>query len=273
MPRVLNPRASGQTIDEAITIEAVSFDDGIEELYKFLEKRFGEQGKDWRISIPAVEKKNNELYGVLYLWFPENKRPKRWKLDPEDLLCRFLYPLYYRIKYSWKKHENYKEKIRKKWKPKKIRILFIGESPPEKGFFYQCNSQLYKAVKEAFERALKKKFQLDESFLKFLKDNGIYLEDLCERPGLHKFERKKRKEIRRKCVPFLTRKLNRLKPEKIVVTMKSIKKYVRDAVEKSKLERRKIDLVLKFPRGYPKSNESKEFVRRLSRWLRKNLRV
>ena len=92
MPKVLNPKAPGWSIKDAIIIEALTVDDGITEEYKYLEKRFGKRGKDWQVVSVAVDVKNNRVYDVLYLWLKEN--PKEWKKDPKDWLSEFLYPIY-----------------------------------------------------------------------------------------------------------------------------------------------------------------------------------
>lgn len=43
------------------------------------------------------------------------------------------------------------ERQRRRYKPKEVRVLFIGESPPEGGtFFYLANSKLYRHTKSRF---------------------------------------------------------------------------------------------------------------------------
>lgn len=267
MPRVLNPKASGQTINEAVIIEALSIDDGIAEEYKYLEKRFGKRGKDWQVFVAAVDYRNGKIYDVLYLGFPDNKRPKEWKLDQKDPFCLFFYPFYFLIVSPYEKFNKNIAKIRKKWRPKKVKVLFVGESPPAERFFYECDSKLYKAIKKAFEKARGKEFDSDEEFLQFFKSKGCYLEDLCDRRGLHRFERKIRREIRKRCEPLLARRIEKLKPNKIVVVMKSIKDNVLNAIRFSKLDKYPEIYVLKFPRG---ERLSKEFVKKLSKWLKNN---
>jgi len=66
----------------------------------------------------------------------------------------------------------------------KIRILFVGESPPKdapQNFFYNRTSILYYATFLTFHR----KFGIKEhDFLKFFKRSGCYLCDLFEVPGM-----------------------------------------------------------------------------------------
>ena len=70
------------------------------------------------------------------------------------------------------------EELRKSYKPDKVKILFVGESPPAGGtFFYNANSNLYRNTKKAFEIALEKEWSYD--FLSDFKKMGCYLVDLC----------------------------------------------------------------------------------------------
>jgi hypothetical protein len=273
MPKVLNPKASGQAFDEAVIIEAVSISDGIDEEYRYLEKRFGKRGKDWGVTATAFDIKEGKCYDILYLWFPKTKKPKKWKLNPKDPLCDFLYPFYFSIVTPYDKFKRNIRKIRKLWKPKKVKVLFVGESPPTKTFFYTCDSKLYEAMKEAFERARGKKFKLDEDFLKFFRSRGYYLEDLCDkrlnwkRIKNKRERRKKREKVWRQWEPMLRRKIEELKPEKIIVVMTTIKKNVERAVKSSRLKRKPemLDIRLKFPTYY-----KKEFIKELSKWLKNN---
>ena len=80
------------------------------------------------------------------------------------------------------------KELRERYNPRslglKIKILFIGESPPEDApqvFFYEGTSTLYYATFIAFH----KKFHIPEhAFLEFFKNLGCYLYDLLDVPGL-----------------------------------------------------------------------------------------
>ena len=87
------------------------------------------------------------------------------------------------------------EKVRKFYKPDKVRVLFIGFNPPKNRFFYCRNSVLYYAVFSAFSSVLNVS---ERDFLGFFKKSGCYLYDLFpeERVGLKKIKKKiKRREI------------------------------------------------------------------------------
>ena len=48
-----------------------------------------------------------------------------------------------------------REGLRNRYCPDSVRILFVGKSPPASGrFFYQADSGLYRAVREAFVAAI-----------------------------------------------------------------------------------------------------------------------
>ena len=71
------------------------------------------------------------------------------------------------------------------------RVLFIGESPPAGGtFFYNANSNLYRATRDAFAAGART-FR-DRDFLRSFQRAGCYLEDLAIEPvnGLPRAQRK-----------------------------------------------------------------------------------
>jgi len=70
-----------------------------------------------------------------------------------------------------------RETLRESFRPKRIRILFIGEAPPASGrFFYSANSGLYRAMRDAF-RTVDPQID-DENFLSLFQALGCYLTDL-----------------------------------------------------------------------------------------------
>jgi hypothetical protein len=57
-----------------------------------------------------------------------------------------------------------RERLRLRYRPVLIRLLFIGESPPASGrFFYRQDSGLYRAIRDAFRRQDTILFALAES--------------------------------------------------------------------------------------------------------------
>ncbi|MVN21553.1 hypothetical protein [Mucilaginibacter arboris] len=66
--------------------------------------------------------------------------------------------------------------IRQFYKPQTVQIIFITEAvQPGKRFFYLKNSNVFRAVKEAFSQVFGE-FKNDEEFLAFFKENGCYVD-------------------------------------------------------------------------------------------------
>jgi hypothetical protein len=77
-----------------------------------------------------------------------------------------------------------RESLRRTFRPADIRLLFIGEAPPVSGrFFYQRDSGLYRAMRDAF-RIVDASID-DENFLEAFHEAGCYLVDLCPEPVDH----------------------------------------------------------------------------------------
>ncbi len=69
------------------------------------------------------------------------------------------------------------EELRRKYCPEQIRLLFVGESPPESGrFFYRRDSGLYQVVRDVFAAVAPS--VNDENFLKNFQASGCYWVDL-----------------------------------------------------------------------------------------------
>jgi hypothetical protein len=99
-------------------------------------------------------------------------------------------------------------------------MLFVGESPPASGrFFYHRDSGLYRAMRDALQH-------LDptitrEKFMAMFQRTGCYLIDLCRRP----VDRMDTVARRTECSAgeaLLSRRIQRLQPEIIVVLVRSI---------------------------------------------------
>src|SRR5579862_6651994 len=106
---------------------------------------------------------------------------------------------------------NKQERLRRSYLPSKVRILFVGESPPASGrFFYEQNSGLYRAVRDAFHGAYP--HVEDEKFLRFFQETGCYLIDLCRVPVDH-LDGRSRREICVRHEASLARQIRSLRPE------------------------------------------------------------
>jgi hypothetical protein len=120
-----------------------------------------------------------------------------------------------------------RERLRKQYRPDRVRILFVGESPPASGrFFYQADSGLYRAIRDGFLAAFQDLPETD--FLGSFRNLGCYLVDLCGEP-VDRLDRRDRDAACRAGVPRLSRIIRELKPEIIVVVVRSIVPHVAQA--------------------------------------------
>ena len=72
------------------------------------------------------------------------------------------------------------EVIRERYRPERIKILFVGESPPHSGAFFYCgNSAMLQHMQSVVELALGE----SDDFLKSFKAYGWYLDDLVLTPA------------------------------------------------------------------------------------------
>lgn len=121
------------------------------------------------------------------------------------------------------------ERLRRRYQPAEIRLLFVGEAPPASGrFFYRQDSGLYRAIRDAFCSV--DPLATDDRFLRTFQKAGCYLIDACAEPVDHLDSRSRRAA----CLasePFLSRRISRLQPAAIVILLRSIQSNVRRAAE------------------------------------------
>jgi hypothetical protein len=162
-----------------------------------------------------------------------------------------------------------RERLRGKYRPIKVRMLFVGESPPASGrFFYQADSGLYRAVRSAFITALPALGDAD--FLKSFRTLGCYLVDLCGQP-VDRLEAKKRRHACAEGEARLSWIIKRLEPEMIVTVVRSIVANVERAQRRADWSG--VHLVLPYPGRWQhhKVAFEKELVPVLRRELRSRL--
>lgn len=113
-----------------------------------------------------------------------------------------------------------RELLRRRYRPARVRVLFVGESPPASGrFFYQADSGLYRSVRDAFVDACPD--VLTDDFLESFCALGCYLVDLCGAP-VDKLSRSERKEACRNGESRLSKTLCQLHPEILITVVRSI---------------------------------------------------
>ena len=112
---------------------------------------------------------------------------------------------------------NETERRRHSYKPEKIRILFIGESAPDRGtFFYRENSGLYREMKKGFES----QYGSIDDFLSWFKTNGFFLDDLVLAP-VNKKARKERNHFHTISANDLRSRIQQYKPIEIIGLLKN----------------------------------------------------
>jgi hypothetical protein len=122
-----------------------------------------------------------------------------------------------------------RERLRRQFQPRRVRILFVGEAPPASGrFFYRADSGLYRAIRDTFMTAFPSLRSSNGEFLEAFCEMGCYLVDLCGEPV-----DQMRPQLRH-CVCVegearLAHMLRKLHPMIIVTVVRSIGSSVRRA--------------------------------------------
>jgi len=125
-------------------------------------------------------------------------------------------------------NDNQLERLRRSFRPARLQLLFIGESPPASGrFFYRGDSGLYRAMRDAF-RSVDPSIR-DENFLTVFQASGCYLIDLCPEPVDH-LDPKARRATCLASQESLSSAIAALQPAMIATLLRSIEGNVAEAV-------------------------------------------
>lgn len=130
------------------------------------------------------------------------------------------------------------EAIRSSFRPKAIRLLLIGESPPASGQFFYVKSQMTTYAASAFEKAHNRKFSNKDQtqFLEHFKACGCYLDDVSHLP-IDKLDAEKREQALAERVSDLVSRLKLYRPEAIAIVLKKkVEPHVRIAVVQADIE-------------------------------------
>ena len=131
--------------------------------------------------------------------------------------------------------ENKIEVQRLKFKPDRVRVLFVGESAPAGGtFFYFANSNLYEYTQKAFQQVFGPKCGRGVSFLEFFKDHEFFLDDLCLSP-VNNLDTPARGLVCKQAIPSLSTRIRDYQPEVVAIVKMDIEHYVRDALIRADL--------------------------------------
>jgi hypothetical protein len=168
------------------------------------------------------------------------------------------------------------EACRKKYKPERIRHLFIAEAPPEmdsKRFFY-CE-QVQKADNLFLETMrvlysndfsdIKNLRQRKGEFLSKFQEEGFYLIDASDEPMKDKRRSKKKKQIE-DSLQTLIKKVRNLvdKETKIILICKTVYEVCHD-----ELKSEGFNILNETPIPFPSSNHQIEYRKKLKTLLRK----
>jgi hypothetical protein len=124
-----------------------------------------------------------------------------------------------------------REHLRRQYQPERVRVLFVGESPPASGrFFYRRDSGLYRAMREAFQ-AVDPSIS-EESFLEKFRDSRCYFIDLCSKP-VDRLDAKSRRDTCAGSEASLSRTIARLHPVVIATVVRSIEGNVIQAAARA----------------------------------------
>jgi hypothetical protein len=114
------------------------------------------------------------------------------------------------------------EAVRARYCPKRIKTLFVGESPPTSGAFFYCgNSAMLNHMQRAVELALGE----NGNFLERFKAYGWYLDDLVLTP-VNKLTKSERKAKCLEAQKSLADRIKAYQPEAIVSLLMFIKQFV-----------------------------------------------
>ena len=115
--------------------------------------------------------------------------------------------------------------MRRRYRPARVRMLFVGEAPPASGrFFYRADSGLYRAIRDAFIDA--RPNVAEDNFLKSFQYLGCYLVDLCGKP-VDRMNSAQRRRACRDGEVRLAQILKQLRPEIVITVVRSIAANVR----------------------------------------------
>jgi hypothetical protein len=127
------------------------------------------------------------------------------------------------------------EEVRLSYLPKKVNVLFIGESAPEAGNFFYLGDSLTLYTKEAFINSYNVDIESDKIFLERFKENEFYLDDLCLEP-VNRMNEIDREVARNNSISHLSCRIKNYSPKAIICIMKDIKHHVEYAIKLAQIK-------------------------------------
>jgi hypothetical protein len=149
-----------------------------------------------------------------------------------------------------------------RYRPSDVVVLLVGESPPAGGtYFYQADSHLFYATREAFQLAQGQKPE-GSAFLDDFRDQGFWLYDLSQRPVNRSLGRPRRDAVDAG-VAALAELISKLDPDHVIGVKTSLEGPIKAAAALAKFPANRL-LILPFPLYQWRM----EYVDGLSRFLR-----
>jgi len=156
------------------------------------------------------------------------------------------------------------EQLRRSFKPRKVKLLFIGESAPCSGKFFYRESGMTGFTKRAFEDAFGMQFKTTAEFLHFFKTEGCYLDDVSLVPvdGMSAGDRERSLVA---SVPALAGRIRTSNPSVVLIVLKKIEPHVREALGLARVD------VPTYVLPFPGQGHQREYVEQLTAVLRDHL--
>jgi hypothetical protein len=146
-------------------------------------------------------------------------------------------------------------------------VLFIGESPPTSGtFFYDANSILYAATREAFLRAVPDLAD-EQDFLRAFQRMGCYLEDLSLCP-IDRLPKPEKRRARTEAVGGLAERLRGMTPRVGVVVVMEVRPHVERALTTARVSVPEME-ALPFPGQWWRKRYVEELAVLVKEWQQK----
>ena len=165
------------------------------------------------------------------------------------------------------------ERLRELCRPKRVRVLLVGESSPANGkHFYRASSKLFKVTRQGFAQALGgASVPYGVDFLGTFVAHGWWLVDLADRPVNQlktRQERIRRLNIVRQGIPRLTHTIEETRPIHVIAIGKTyVDQPMKEALRVAHHEPQGVS-VLPFPRT---SGDTADYIRGIRVACRRSL--
>jgi len=127
------------------------------------------------------------------------------------------------------------EKIRRSYFPEKVKILFVGESPPASGRFFYKGDASTTYTKKAFENALGVEYIDHIDFLTSFREMGCYLDDLSHKP-VNEMSHTDRAIFLRNSIDSFSNRLTIYSPRIVIGILIKIERYIIEAMERADMQ-------------------------------------